>query len=228
MPDWSLSGSGQTWLRRLRAAACGFWRGHFSHKNIAGPVMCVIAIFGVYLMRSGQRFRLRDHFAAGGALRGQDRIENHQPAVSDFDPDRADGTCSARGHGHPGSFCWPSPGSRRLDIGSLYSPHCVFDRRPAWRQNLYRTNDAVGVQPFDDPEKPWLGYGLYNFWRPKTFSARQTLMKRPGIIATSCMGTTIISTSAQSRRDRQRGSDLGAVFRADVQLRAGAPQSGQP
>jgi O-antigen ligase len=24
----------------------GLWRGHFSHKNIAGPVMCVIAIFG--------------------------------------------------------------------------------------------------------------------------------------------------------------------------------------
>lgn len=30
----------------------GLWRGHFSHKNIAGPVMSVFVMFGIYLWRS--------------------------------------------------------------------------------------------------------------------------------------------------------------------------------
>ncbi|WP_136658552.1 O-antigen ligase [Nitratireductor sp. XY-223] len=34
----------------------GLWRGHFTHKNIAGPVMSVFAMFGIYLWRSGYRF----------------------------------------------------------------------------------------------------------------------------------------------------------------------------
>ena len=34
----------------------GLWRGPFSHKNIAGPVMSVITIFGIYMFRSGMRF----------------------------------------------------------------------------------------------------------------------------------------------------------------------------
>ncbi|TDH38787.1 O-antigen ligase family protein [Pseudohoeflea suaedae] len=34
----------------------GLWRGPFSHKNAAGPVMSVITIFGIYMFRSGMRF----------------------------------------------------------------------------------------------------------------------------------------------------------------------------
>ncbi len=33
----------------------GLWRGHFSHKNIAGPVTSVFVMFGIYLWRSGMR-----------------------------------------------------------------------------------------------------------------------------------------------------------------------------
>jgi O-antigen ligase len=33
----------------------GLWRGHFSHKNIAGPVMSVFVMFGIYLWRSRLR-----------------------------------------------------------------------------------------------------------------------------------------------------------------------------
>jgi len=43
----------------------GLWRGHFSHKNVASPVMCVIAIFGIYLMRSGHRLGGLIIFLAG-------------------------------------------------------------------------------------------------------------------------------------------------------------------
>ena len=33
----------------------GFWRGLFTHKNIAGPVMAVLAFAGLYLFRRGDR-----------------------------------------------------------------------------------------------------------------------------------------------------------------------------
>ncbi len=33
----------------------GLWRGHFSHKNIAGPVLSVFVMFGIYLWRSKLR-----------------------------------------------------------------------------------------------------------------------------------------------------------------------------
>lgn len=37
------------------AQHAGLWRGHFSHKNIAGPVMSVFVMFGIYLWRSKQQ-----------------------------------------------------------------------------------------------------------------------------------------------------------------------------
>ena len=33
----------------------GLWRGHFAHKNSAGPVMSVFVMFGIYFWRSGMR-----------------------------------------------------------------------------------------------------------------------------------------------------------------------------
>lgn len=35
----------------------GLWRGVFTHKNIAGPVMACFSFIGLYLMRRGQRLR---------------------------------------------------------------------------------------------------------------------------------------------------------------------------
>lgn len=37
------------------AAHAGLWRGHYTHKNVAGPVMSVLALAGIYLWRSGHR-----------------------------------------------------------------------------------------------------------------------------------------------------------------------------
>ncbi|MEP4342876.1 MAG: hypothetical protein ABJ042_12835, partial [Lentilitoribacter sp.] len=34
----------------------GLWRGPFPHKNIAGPIMSILAIFGIYVWRSGSPF----------------------------------------------------------------------------------------------------------------------------------------------------------------------------
>ena len=37
----------------FEAQHLGLWRGPFPHKNIAGPIMSVLAIFGIYIWRSG-------------------------------------------------------------------------------------------------------------------------------------------------------------------------------
>jgi O-antigen ligase len=40
----------------VEAIHAGLWRGIFTHKNIAGPVMAAIAFAGIYLMRRGWRY----------------------------------------------------------------------------------------------------------------------------------------------------------------------------
>lgn len=41
----------------LEAQHAGLWRGVFSHKNIAGPVMAVLGFAGIYLTRRGWRWQ---------------------------------------------------------------------------------------------------------------------------------------------------------------------------
>ena len=40
----------------LEPQHAGLWRGHFQHKNLAGPVMSVFVMIGIYLWRSGFRW----------------------------------------------------------------------------------------------------------------------------------------------------------------------------
>lgn len=39
----------------LEPQHAGLWRGVFSHKNVAGPVVAAFLFFGIYFLRSGQR-----------------------------------------------------------------------------------------------------------------------------------------------------------------------------
>ncbi len=39
----------------LESQHAGLWRGHYTHKNLAGPIMSVIALFGIYCWRAGDR-----------------------------------------------------------------------------------------------------------------------------------------------------------------------------
>ncbi|WP_182085106.1 O-antigen ligase [Aureimonas sp. ME7] len=40
----------------LEGQNIGLWRGIYSHKNVAGPVMAILCLMGLYLMRCGQRW----------------------------------------------------------------------------------------------------------------------------------------------------------------------------
>ncbi|MCR9138973.1 MAG: O-antigen ligase family protein [Alphaproteobacteria bacterium] len=47
LPELAIHGSS-----KYEPQHAGLWHGHFSHKNVAGPVMSVFVMFGIYLWRS--------------------------------------------------------------------------------------------------------------------------------------------------------------------------------
>lgn len=144
----------------------GLWRGHFTHKNIAGPVMCVIAIFGVYLMRSGQRAVGTAIFLAGTVF----LLNTGSKTTTGFFPVAILIVLSAN------LFQRSSPAifahllavgvAAMATLGSLNSQaisKLVEDllgdatftgRTTLWEFSLSKI-----------PEKPWLGFGLYEFWQ---------------------------------------------------------------
>lgn len=147
----------------------GLWRGHFSHKNLAGPVMCVIAIMGLYLMRSSYRFLGFVIFAAGALF----VLKTGSKTTSGFFPLSIMIVMMASLFGRPAAAISTLVAAVAsvavLTIGTLYSPalsdligsllgdETYTGRTTLWEFSLSKI-----------PEKPWLGFGLYNFWNTDT------------------------------------------------------------
>ncbi|MDF1607151.1 O-antigen ligase [Hoeflea sp. YIM 152468] len=143
----------------------GLWRGHFSHKNIAGPVMCVIAIFGLYLMRTGHRFGGLIIFAAGALF----VFETGSKTTSGFFPLSILIVFMAGLFGRSGAAILAYVLAMALvagvTIGSLYSPDISLLIGDFLGDETYTGRTALWEFSLSKiPDKPWLGYGLYNFW----------------------------------------------------------------
>jgi O-antigen ligase len=144
----------------------GFWRGHFSHKNIAGPVMCMIAIFGIYLMRSGQRLSGLVMFAAAAVF----VFNTGSKTTLGLFPAAVLIVLTAPLFGRASMAIFAAlaaiAGAGALTLGTLYSPGLaefagafLGDRTYTGRTTLWEFSLSM------IPNKPWLGYGLYNFWQ---------------------------------------------------------------
>lgn len=143
----------------------GLWRGHFSHKNIAGPVMSVIAIFGIYLVRSGYRLAGWVIFLAGALF----VLETGSKTTSGFFPLSIMivwmATLFGRSSAAVVCFVLALCTVAAVTLGSLYS-----DTILAMIGNLLGDNTYTGRATLWQfsiskiPEEPWLGFGLYNFW----------------------------------------------------------------
>jgi|GEM_PF-229570 len=143
----------------------GLWRGHFSHKNIAGPVMCVVAICGLYLMRSGQGMIGFVIFVAGALF----VVQTGSKTTSGLFPVAILIVMSATIFGRAAAAILLTlmalATAYLFTIGSLYHPrisYLVLDflgdqtytgRTTLWEFSLSRIMDH-----------PWFGFGLYNFW----------------------------------------------------------------
>jgi len=143
----------------------GLWRGHFSHKNIAGPVMCVIAIFGLYLARSGHRLAGWVIFLAGALF----VLKTGSKTTSGFFPLSIMivwmATLFGRGSAAIVVFVLAVCAVATVTLGSLYSDTILTIIGDLLGDDTYTGRATLWQFSISKiPEKPWLGFGLYNFW----------------------------------------------------------------
>jgi len=143
----------------------GLWRGHFSHKNVAGPVMCVIAIFGLYLMRTGHRFGGLIIFLAGALF----VLKTGSKTTSGFFPLSIMIVLMAGLFGRSGAAVLAFLGTlgavAMVTLGSLYSGRISYFIEDLLGDRTYTGRTTLWEFSLSKiPEKPWLGFGLYNFW----------------------------------------------------------------
>lgn len=147
----------------------GLWRGHFSHKNVAGPVMCVIAIFGIYLMRTGHRLGGLIIFLAGALF----VLKTGSKTTSGFFPLSIMIVLMAGVFGRSGAavltFLLVMFAVATVTLGSLYSPGIAHFIGNLLGDETYTGRTTLWEFSLSKiPEKPWLGFGLYNFWSTDT------------------------------------------------------------
>ena len=143
----------------------GLWRGHFSHKNVAGPVMCVIAIFGFYLMRTGHRLGGLVIFLAGTLF----VLETGSKTTSGFFPLSIMIVLMAGVFGRSAAailaFLLALIAVAALTLGSLYSPGIARMIGDLLGDETYTGRTTLWAFSLSKiPETPWMGFGLYNFW----------------------------------------------------------------
>lgn len=143
----------------------GLWRGHFSHKNVAGPVMCVIAIFGIYLMRTGHRLGGLIIFAAGALF----VLKTGSKTTSGFFPLSILIVFMAGLFGRSSAailaFVLALIFVATATLGALYSPDISMYIGDLLGDETYTGRATLWEFSLSKiPEKPWLGFGLFNFW----------------------------------------------------------------
>ena len=147
----------------------GLWRGHFSHKNVAGPVMSVIAIFGIYLFRSGTRFLGFVVFLAAFVFvikTGSKTTTGFLP-LSIFVVSLA--ALTGRAWTAITAHIFAFAGALVLTLGAAFSKPifklvetALGDGTYTGRVTLWEFNVSM------IPDKLWFGYGYDNFWLSPT------------------------------------------------------------
>jgi O-antigen ligase len=144
----------------------GFWRGLYTHKNIAGPIMAAIAFVGVYLVRRGMR--LSGIFIAMAALffianTGSKTSLILAPAVMMMVL-----LPSLMGlRGLAAFFVLAAMlVTHALTIGTVFSP--LFDSILRSVDPVTTYTGRIEIWEFAKPyllESAWTGYGFDGFWR---------------------------------------------------------------
>jgi len=147
----------------------GLWRGHFSHKNVAGPVMSVIAIFGIYIFRSGSRLLGFFVFATAFVFvinTGSKTTTGFLP-LSIFVVSLA--ALTGRAWTAISAHIVAFTGALILTLGAAFSKtifklaeSLLGDGTYTGRVTLWEFNASM------IPDKLWFGYGFDNFWLSPT------------------------------------------------------------
>ena len=106
----------------LEPEHAGLWRGVFTHKNIAGPVMACFSFAGLYLCRRGwTAARGASIFCAAMIFMAQHRFQDHGRTGAAHDPDRraARPDRHAAGDADP-VLRWPSSATAIATLGIVF------------------------------------------------------------------------------------------------------------
>ncbi len=160
LPDAAIHGAGG-----LEAQHEGLWRGAFSHKNVAGPVMATLLFCGIYFMRCGHRWS----GLAIAVLAAIFVIQTGSKTTNGMIPVAIAAVFAGRVFGVrwlPPLLVLASVAFLAVfTIGTVISPY-LADTLAGWLSDPTYTGRTTlwlfGLESI--AERPWLGYGFDNFW----------------------------------------------------------------
>lgn len=161
MPDAAMHG-----FDAYEPQHAGLWRGHFPHKNIAGPIMSIVAIFGIYLYRSGMRFA---GFAVA-VLAFIFVLQTGSKTTTGFLPLAVGIVWLANLTGHArisiAALFVVFAAATVMAIGSAFNPTIFALSETLLGDGTYTGRTTLWEFSISMmPNHPWLGYGLNNFWQ---------------------------------------------------------------
>jgi O-antigen ligase len=144
----------------------GSWRGHFTHKNIAGAMMAIFAIIGVYALRSGRRL------IGLGLLIGAVTFLYFTRSKTSFMllPVVITIGFMAEWLRHPALraalLLGPVAALNLLTLGSALSPAIAAFNRETLKDPTFTGRLDIWRFGFEKlAERPWTGFGFESFWK---------------------------------------------------------------
>ncbi|MDO9418706.1 O-antigen ligase family protein [Pararhizobium sp.] len=151
-------GGGEPWHQ-------GSWRGHLVHKNFAAPLFSFIALFGIYCMRSGVRWRGALIFVLSFIF----VLKTQSKTTTGFLPLTIMIVSMAWLTGKP----WLTIATHSilaiaiscLSIGSVMSPSLLPLTRAVIEDSTFTGRDSIWIFGLERLQTHlWQGFGTYGFW----------------------------------------------------------------
>lgn len=144
----------------------GDWRGHLSHKNYAAPVFSMVAMFGIYVWRTGLKWR----GAAVVLLSVVFVLNSGSKTTMGFLPVAIGLVMLARLLGRPRLVLAMHLGMvvlvGALTVGTVFSPALLKLSAAINADVTFTGRDEIWkFASARISEKPWLGYGYVSFWQ---------------------------------------------------------------
>lgn len=149
----------------LEPEHAGSWRGHFVHKNIAGAMMAIFAIIGLYALRSGRRWTGLAILALSLTFlyltRSKTSLGLLPAAVAIAFVAEKIPSLTVR----IGLLLGPVLGLNALTLGSALNPSIATFNREAVKDPTFTGRLDIWRYGFERlAERPWTGFGFESFW----------------------------------------------------------------
>ncbi|MFB2551730.1 O-antigen ligase family protein [Ensifer soli] len=143
----------------------GFWRGHLLHKNVSAPVFSILAMFGIYCIRSGLTLRgtLITLLAVNFVL------HTGSKTTLGFLPIAIGLVLGGRMIGRPGltivAHLFLTVVIFGLTVGTVFSPTLLAATSAILADATFTGRDAIWDFAIASiPDKLWFGHGYASFW----------------------------------------------------------------